>query len=88
VIEILRDLTSWAADIAIRLTRGCPDDREAIERVRACADAWLSGQPMAEVSADDVLTTAAALMSAIDRTLGGTMPEEDERQAVGAPVAA
>src|ERR1041384_993298 len=31
MIEILRDLTSWAADIAIRLTGDCPEDREAID---------------------------------------------------------
>ena len=85
---ILRDLVAWAADIAIRLTRGCPEDREAIARVRRHVEAWLAGEPGTDVSTEDVLTTAAALMAAIDRDLGGTVPDEDERLAIGAEVAA
>jgi hypothetical protein len=88
VAAVLRDLVSWAADIAILLTRSCPEDREAIERVRDCADAWLAGESCPEVSLDDVLTTTAALMAGIDRNLGGTTADEDERQAIGAVVAA
>ena len=88
MIEILRDLTSWAADIAIRLTGDCPEDREAIDRVRTCVNAYLDGKPMSEVSTQDVLTTVAAIMAGIDRDVGGTIPDEDERQAIGAPVTA
>ena len=90
VAGVLRDLVGWAADIAILLTRGCPEDREAIERVRSAADAWLGNEPCPDLSIDDVLTTAAALMAGIDRTLGGTIPddEDDERHAIGAAVCA
>ncbi len=86
VAAVFCDLVSWAADIAIVLTRDCPEDRDAIERVRRYAHAWLAGEPCPETSIDDVLTTAAALMAGIDRKLGGTTPDEDERQAVGAAV--
>src|SRR5262245_56640247 len=54
---VLRDLVSWAADIAILLTRGCPVDREAIERVRRAGYAWLANEPLPDVAIDDVLTT-------------------------------
>ena len=88
VAAVLRDLVSWSADIAILLTRGCPEDRDAIERVRRYAYAWLAGESCPEVSIDDVLTTAAALMAGIDRDLGGTIASDDERDAIGAAVAA
>ena len=88
VAAALRDLVSWGADIAILLTRGCPEDRDAIERVRHYAYAWLAGQSCPEVSIEDVLTTVAALMAGIDRNLGGTTPDDDERHAVGAAVGA
>ena len=87
VAAVLRDLVSWGADIAILLTRGCPEDRDAIERVRRYAYAWLAGESCPEVSIDDVLTTAAALMAGIDRNLGGTT-SDNERHAIGAAVAA
>lgn len=87
VAAVLRDLVSWGADIAIRLTHGCPEDLEAIERVRSAAHAWLAGESADEVSLDDVLTTAAALMAGIDRDLDRTTPDEDERQPVGAVIA-
>lgn len=77
VAGVLRDLVSWAADIAIALTRGCPEDREAIERVRRYTHAWLAGESCPDVTIDDVLTTTAALMAGIDRKLGGTLPSED-----------
>ncbi len=88
VAAVLRDLVSWGADIAILLTRGCPEDRDAIERVRRYAYAWLAGESCPEVSIEDVLTTAAALMAGIDRNLGGTTSDDNERHAVGAAVAA
>lgn len=88
VSAALRDLVGWAADMAIVLTRGCPEDRDAIERVRRHAYAWLAGESCPEVCIDDVLTTAAALMAGIDRRLGGTTPDEDERDAIGAAVSA
>ena len=88
VAAVLRDLVSWGADIAILLTRGCPEDRDAIERVRRYAYAWLAGESCPEVSIDDVLTTAAALMAGIDRNLGGTTSDNNERHAIGAAVAA
>ncbi len=88
VAAVLRDLVAWGADIAILLTRGCPEDRDAIERVRRYAHAWLAGESCPEVSIDDVLTTAAALMAGIDRNLGGTTSDNDERHAIGAAVAA
>jgi hypothetical protein len=90
VAAVLRDLMSWGADIAIVLTREYPEDRNAIERVRRYAHAWLEGESCPEVSIDDVLTTAAALMAGIDRNLGGTTPntDDDDRHAIGAAVAA
>ncbi len=88
VAAVLRDLVAWGADIAILLTHGCPEDRDAIERVRRYAYAWLAGESCPEVSIDDVLTTAAALMAGIDRNLGGTTSDNDERHAIGAAVAA
>jgi hypothetical protein len=88
VAAVLRDLVSWAADIAIVITRGCPEDRAAIERVRHYACAWLAGESCPDVAIDDVLTTAAVLMAEIDRDLGGTTPDEDERQAIGVAAAA
>ena len=88
VAEVLRDLVSWGADIAILLTRGCPEDRDAIERVRRYAYAWLAGDSCPEVSIEDVLTTVAALMAGIDRDLGGTTSDDDERPAIGAAVSA
>ena len=88
VAAVLRDLVSWGADIAIVLTRACPEDRVAIERVRSYAHAWLAGESCPDVSIDDVLTTAAALMAGIDRNLGGATPDEGERHPIGAAVAA
>ena len=88
VAAVLHDLTSWGADIAVLLTRGCPEDRAAIERVRHYAHAWLAGESCPDVSIEDVLTTAAALMAGIDRNLGGTVaPEDTEHDAIGAAVA-
>lgn len=86
VAAVLRDLVSWGADIAILLTRGCPEDRDAIERVRRYVYAWLAGESCPEVVINDVLTTAAALMAGIDRNLGGTT-SDDECHAIGAAVA-
>ena len=77
VAAVLRDLVSWAADIAILLTRGCPEDRTAIERVRSYAYAWLAGESCPDVTIDDVLTTVAALMAGIDRNIGGIPRDED-----------
>jgi hypothetical protein len=89
VAAVLRDLVAWAADLALLLTRGLPEDRDAIERVRRFAFAWLAGEPCSDVAIDDVLTTAAALMAGIDRSLGGTTSDQDdERLAVGAAVCA
>jgi len=88
VAAALRDLVSWAADLAIRLTRDCPEDCVAIERVRSFACAWLAGESCPGVPIDDVLTTMAALLAGIDRDVGGTIPDEDERQAIGAAVCA
>ena len=87
VAAVLRDLVSWGADIAILLTRGCPEDRDAIERVRLYAYGWLAGKSCPDVSIDDVLTTVAALMAGIDRDLGGTTSDDNERHAIGAAVA-
>lgn len=86
VAAVLHDLVSWAADVAIVLTHGCPEDRTSIERVRGYAHAWLGGESCPDVSITDVLTTAAALMAQIDRDLGGTTPHEDELAAIGASV--
>lgn len=88
VAAVLRDLVSWAADMAIVLTRGCPEDREAIERVRRYSHAWLVGETCPDISLEDVLTTTAALMAGIDRTLDRTGSDEDERHDLGAAVAA
>jgi hypothetical protein len=83
VAGVLRDLVSWAADIAIVLTQGCPEDREAIERVRCYTHAWLADESCPAITIDDVLTTAAALMAGIDRRLGGTIPSEDALDTIG-----
>lgn len=86
VAAVLRDLVSWAADIAVVLTRGCPEDRSAIERVRSYALAWLAGERCPDIEIDDVLTTAAALMAEIDRDIGRADGEDDDHDAIGATV--
>lgn len=77
VAAILRDLVSWACDIAIVVTRGCPEDSIAIDRVRRYAEAWLADQPCPDVDIDDVLTTVAAAMAGLDRDLGGTATDAE-----------
>jgi hypothetical protein len=84
---VLHDLVEWAADLALVLTRGCPQENAAIERVRSFAYAWLAGAPCSSVAIEDVLTTMAALLAGFDRDLGGTVPDADEN-AVGAAVGA
>jgi len=74
---VVRDLVSWACDIAVVLTLHYPEDRPAIERVRDSALAWLDGDTTLDVSIDDVLTTVATLMSSIDKTVGGTLPDRE-----------
>jgi predicted protein tyrosine phosphatase len=73
VVPVVRDLVSWASDIAVVLTRHCPEDQAAIERVRRSALAWLDGETTLDVSIDDVLMTVATLMSAVDKNIGGTL---------------
>jgi hypothetical protein len=85
---VLHDLVAWAADLACLLTRGCPDEIAAIERVRDFAYAWLAGGPCSSVAIEDVLTTMAALLAGFDRDLGGTVPDADESDAIGAAVGA
>jgi hypothetical protein len=70
VAAVLTDLVSWAADLAIVLTRECAEDRAAIDDVRRYAVAWLAGKPCPELRIEDVLTTVATLLSAIDLDLG------------------
>lgn len=70
VAAVLTDLVSWAADLGIVLTRECSEDRAAIEDVRRYAVAWLAGKPCPELRIEDVLTTVATLLSAIDLDLG------------------
>ena len=82
----LHDLVTWTADLACRLTDGCPEECAAIERVRSFAYAWLAGEPCSSVAIADVLTTMAALLAGYDLRLGGTIPDHDERDAIGAPV--
>ena len=86
----LRDLVAWAADLAIALTENCPEDRAAVEQVRACAYAWLDGAPCPELEIRDVLVTAAALMSGIDLRLQRSTPNPDDgdRHAIGAALLA
>ena len=84
VAGVLRDLVAWACDFAQRLSPPFPEDRDAIERVRAYALAWIAGHSPGPISLDDVLMTTATLMSGIDRRIGGTVPPDDERNAVGA----
>jgi hypothetical protein len=85
---VLHDLVAWAADLACLLTRGCPDEIAAIERVRSFAYAWLAGETCSSVAIEDVLTTMAALLAGFDRDLGGTVPDADENDAIGAAVGA
>jgi hypothetical protein len=86
VAAMLRDLVSWAADTAIVLTRDCPEDRAAIEHVRAFAHAWLAGAPCPELEMHDVLVTTAALMSGIDLRLQRALANLDDgdRDAIAA----
>lgn len=90
IANALRDLVAWAADLAIVLTKDCPEDRAAIDQVRACAYAWLDGAPCPELEIRDVLVTAAALMSGIDLRLQRSTPNLDDadRHAIGAAIAA
>ena len=67
--RMLADLVSWAADLGIVLTHQCPEDRAAIEGVRRYVHAWLAGVARPDVRIEDVLTTVAVLMSAIDLDL-------------------
>jgi hypothetical protein len=73
----LSDLVRWTADIAIRLTHECPEDRTAIAEVRRTALAWLAGEPCPEVDIEDVLTTVAVLLSAIDLNLDRSEEDHD-----------
>ena len=66
VAATLADLVSWAADLATVRIGTCPEDRAEIEKVRRFALAWLAGEPCPDVRIEDVLTTVAALCSAID----------------------
>ena len=67
---VLTDLVNWMADIAVKVTRHTtPDDHEAIERVRRYALAWLAGEPRPRYAMQDLLTTTAAMVAAIDRKL-------------------
>jgi hypothetical protein len=70
VAAMLLDLVSWAADLGIALTHDAPEERTAIEEVRDYARAWLVGGPRPEVRAEDVLTMAATILSAIDLDVG------------------
>lgn len=90
IASALRDLVAWAADLAIALTESCPEDRAAIEQVRACAFAWLDGEPCPELEIREVLVTAAALMSGIDLRLRHSTPNLDDadRHAIGAAIVA
>jgi hypothetical protein len=69
---VLRDLVAWAADIGILLTRGYPEERAAILEVRGYAYAWLAGEPCPNVQIQDVLTSVATLLGAIDLNLERT----------------
>jgi hypothetical protein len=85
IANVIRDLVSWAADLAITLTNNCPDDRLAIEQVRAYVVARLDGARVPELELRDVLTSAAVLMSGIDLRLrrATSHPDDTERCAVG-----
>lgn len=64
-----RDVADWACDIAQKLSREYPEDREAIANVRAFVHDWLDGR-RSEVPLRDVLTTVAIIFSAIELDLG------------------
>ena len=85
IVSVLRDLVAWASDLAVMLTNGCPDDRAAIEQVRAYVIARLDGTPSPDLELGDVLTSAAVLMSGIDLRLRRAIshPDDTERCAVG-----
>lgn len=82
IAAVLTDLVSWAADLAVLLTHECPEDRAAIEDVRRYAHAWLAGDPLPDVRIEDVLTTAATLLSAIDLDLGRTTSDRASRSSI------
>jgi hypothetical protein len=84
VAAALRDLIAWAADLAIQLTHGCPEDRDAIEGVRDYADAWLVGQRRRVPALTDVLTSVATLLSGIDLELRRAALDATERAALDA----
>jgi len=62
----LADLVAWAADLAVHFTHDCPEDREAIDKVRRYVMAWLAGESCRDLAVQDVLTTVATLLAAID----------------------
>jgi hypothetical protein len=80
----LTDLVSWAADLAIRLTVHCPEDRDAIEAVRRYVLSWLAGVPCRDVPIQDVLTTVATLLAAIDLDLDRRMAAAPDAATVAA----
>jgi hypothetical protein len=66
----IKDVIDWALDIAVKLaSRHCPEDIEAIEKVRTCFHAWLDGKP-SEMEVDDLLLTIATILAQIDIDLG------------------
>ena len=65
----VKDVIDWALDIAVKLSRHCPDDIDAIENVRVCFHAWLDGKP-SEMEVNDLLLTIATILSAIELDLG------------------
>ena len=66
----INDVIDWALDIAVKLaSRHCPEDIEAIEKVRACFHAWLDGKPC-EMDTNDLLITLATILAAIEIDLG------------------
>lgn len=80
----LADLVNWVADIAVKVTRHTtPDDHDAIERVRRHALAWLADEPRPAYAMQDLLTTTAAVVAAIDRNLLAEDPMPTES---GSPI--
>jgi len=78
VAAVLHDLVSWAADLAIVLTRESPEDRAAIEDVRRFTYAWLEGEPCPDLRIEDVLTAVAGLLSAIDLDIDRSDLSDDD----------
>ncbi|HEY4240475.1 MAG TPA: hypothetical protein VGM88_11695 [Kofleriaceae bacterium] len=74
---VLRDLVDWGADLASVLTRHQHEDMHAIDSVRAYARAWIAGAELPAIQIEDLLTSVATLLAAVDLRM---QRDDDERE--------